>query len=341
MTRTIEGKRQRQKKTILLILGVLILSVVGYGAMLIYKANETINNTYVDLKRDGNKSELREEEVIFGKEPISILLLGVEKYSTDGKDGRADTQMVVTLNPDTNEMKMVTIPRDTRVMIDNAGEYTGIHKINSAYTYGSITGYGAAKLQIETIEKLLDVPIDRFIAIDFDGFREIVDAVGGVDIDIKKGFWEKNIFDDNKKIHFEQGMTHLNGEEALAFVRMRKRAVNATYTRDERQEQFLHALVDQAVSTKTILKVGKISEILGKHVESDLTAEEIYDLQRRYSKINRSSIQSLAIAGQDQRVNGGSYFIPTREGLEEVHEKLLESLGLDQDHDFETNADVR
>ncbi len=66
------------------------------------------------------------------KEPISILLLGVENYSTDGKDGRADTQIVVTLNPHNNQMQMVTIPRDTRVTIENAGKYTGVHKINAA-----------------------------------------------------------------------------------------------------------------------------------------------------------------------------------------------------------------
>ncbi|MCE5173503.1 LCP family protein [Paenibacillus profundus] len=123
----------------------------------------------------------------------------VPPTTTGGKDGRADTQIVMTLNPNTNEMTMVTIPRDTRVNIENTGDYSGIHKINAAYTYGSITDYGAEKLQVETIENLLNIPIDKFVAIDFDGFRDIIDVIGGVDIDIKEGFWKKTFITMTRK----------------------------------------------------------------------------------------------------------------------------------------------
>ncbi len=327
MERSKANKRKWPKRLLLLVLFLLLITS-AYGAFVFYKTKSALDHAQVDLNREGDKSKLREEAVKIGENPISILLLGVESYSTGGKDGRADTQIVMTLNPNTNEITMVTIPRDTRVYIDNAGDYSGTHKINAAYTYGSITGYGAEKLQIETVENLLNIPIDNFVAIDFDGFREIIDAIGGVDIDIKEGFWEKNIYNNNEKIYFTPGPDHLNGEEALAFVRMRMRDVNATYPRDERQRQFMESAIKQFISAGTIFKVDKITDILGENIETDLSAEEIYVLQKQYSKMNKSAIKTVEIPGQDQYINGGSFFIPEELGLEEVSQQLRESLEL-------------
>lgn len=203
-------------KITLIVIVILLLTITSYGAYAFVKFKHAYDSSKVDLKRDGNKSELREEDVSFTKDPISILLLGIENYSSKSKDGRADTQMVITLDPDTSEINLITVPRDAIVNIENAGEYTGIHKMNAAYNYGSITGYGAIKLQLETVEKFLNIPIDNFIAVNFDGFRDIVDALGGVTVDVKEDFWEDNIY-DKKRIDFHKGESHLNGEEALAF----------------------------------------------------------------------------------------------------------------------------
>ncbi|HWI48757.1 MAG TPA: LCP family protein, partial [Rummeliibacillus sp.] len=272
-SRTALKRRKNRNKFLKWIIAssiVLLLVGISYGAFAYFKVKSAFDNSKVSLERENNRSELRHEDVTFSKDPISILLLGIEDYSSKKKDGRADTQIVMTLDPNTKKINMVTIPRDTRVNIENAGEFTGIHKINSAYTYGDITGYGAAKLQVETVEKLLNIPIDHFIAVNFEAFRDIVDALGGVTIDIKEGFWEQNIY-NKKKINFKKGQAHLSGEEALAFVRMRKRNVEVTYPRDERQRQFLKATIDQAMTAGTIFKVGQLSDIFGKNIETDLT----------------------------------------------------------------------
>lgn len=332
------NSKKRIWKWIIICAVVIILGVASYGAYVFVKVKGALDDTTTDIGRKGDKSELREEAVTFGKDPISILLLGVEEYTSNNKNGRADTQIIMTLDPDKNSINMITIPRDTRVNIENAGEYTGIHKINAAYSYGSITEYGAVKLQMETIEKLLDIPIDYYMTVNFDGFRDIVDTLGGVTIDIKEPFWERNFY-TNEKIEFEQGEQHLSGEEALAFVRMRKRAVDATYSRDERQRQFLEAAVDQLVSAGTIFKVGKITDILGKNVKTDLTAGEIYDLQKRYLHSGGLSIQSLEIGGEDQTIDGSSYFIADEESLKEISQKMREVLKLPPSNEFTTNAD--
>ncbi|KOO51671.1 LCP family protein [Viridibacillus arvi] len=335
-------KREKSKKKLLKIVKIvsiyLFLAIISYGGFVFIKMKNAYDSSTVNLERTGDKSDLREDEVTFNENPISILLLGIEDYSSKKKDGRADTQMVITLDPSTNVINMVTVPRDTRVNIENAGEFSGIHKMNSAYTYGDITGYGAVKLQIETVEKFLNIPIDNFIAINFEGFRDIVDALGGVSIDIKTGFWEENIY-DGSKIDFNEGKSHLTGEESLAFVRMRKRAENAIYSREERQRQFLKATIDQAISAGTIFKIGQLTDILGKNVETNLSLKEIYALQKKYSKSSDLSIKTIAIKGTDRRVDGSFYYIPEEKSLKKVSKKLRNILQLNNEKNFITNAD--
>jgi len=335
-------RKNKKKKALKWIIGssiVLLLVTISYGAFAFFKVKSALDSSTVNLKRENNRSELREEDVTFSKDPVSILLLGIEDYSSKKKDGRADTQIVLTLDPNTKKINLVTIPRDTRVKIEHAGEYTGIHKINSAYTYGDITGYGAAKLQVETTEKLLNIPIDHFIAVNFEAFRDIVDALGGVNIDIKEGFWEKNIYNKNKKIIFKKGEAQLSGEEALAFVRMRKRSVDVTYSRDERQRQFLKATIDQAMTAGTILKVGQLSNILGKNIETDLSMNDLYSLQKQYSDLKSLSISSIEMRGVDKRVDNIDYYIPEKKSLYELSKTLRNVLKLDKSK-FVTNADI-
>lgn len=337
-TRSSKKAKPKNKvmKITLLVITILLLSVTSYGTYAFVKFKNAYDSSKVDLNREGNKSDLREEDVSYSKDPISILLLGIENYSSKTKDGRADTQMVITLDPDTSEINLITVPRDARVKIENAGEYTGIHKINAAYNYGSLTGYGAIKLQLETVEKFLNIPIDNFIAVNFDGFRDIVDALGGVTIDVKEDFWEDNFY-DKKRIEFHKGEAHLNGEEALAFVRMRKRAVNASYSREERQRQFLTATINQAKSTNTIFKIGQIADILGKNVETDLNSNEIYALQKQYLNSKNISTKTLEIKGEDQYIGTVSYFMPDMENLEKVSMELRKTLKVKEEK-FKTNA---
>ncbi|UFT99456.1 LCP family protein [Radiobacillus kanasensis] len=326
-----QQKKRKVKKGVLFTVLLILILILSFGGYLFYQAYDAAKESHQDLDREGNKSELREKAVTIGKDPISILLLGIENYSSNGKDGRADTQIVVTLNPDTDQMTMTTVPRDTMIELTAdqvTSEYAGTHRINASYTFGSITGYGGNKLAVKKVEELLDVPIDHYIAVDFKGFRDIVDALGGVTIDIKEPFWEKDIYNNNERIYFEQGEAHLSGAEALAFVRMRKRDVNASYSRDERQRQFISASIDEAVSAGTIFKVGEITDILGENVQTSLSPTEIYALQKAYSSMSSSKIKTFEIPGEDQIINDLYYFIPDEVGLKETTIKIKQALDL-------------
>lgn len=323
-------KKAKWKKRILFTLAFLALLILAGGGYIFFHAYQTAKQSHHELDRQEEHSALRESDVAIGKDPISIMLIGVENYASSNENGRADAQMIVTLNPHTEKMTITSIPRDTRVELssDGAGQYAGFDKINAAYTYASLTGYGGNKFTVETAENLLDIPIDEYATVNFDGFRDIVDALGGVNVDIKKGFWEKNIYNHDKPIYFEAGPSKLNGEEALAFVRMRKRAVNSEYSREERQQQFIESAVKQAVSVGTLLKISEISDILEENVETSLSPGEIYALERAYSSIDTSNIETFSMEGSDQMINGTSFFVPSDEGLTDISQKLKQELEL-------------
>lgn len=320
-------RRTRKRKKIFMFIMLIVFAIGGY---FVYQAYRAAHLAYEELGRPGEISEKRLASVAVGKDPVSILLLGVETYATEGENGRADTQIVVTLNPHTKKMTMTSIPRDTMVQLPatKAGQYAGTHKINATYTYGAITGYGANRLAVEAVENLLDIPIDEYITIGFDGFRNIINVLGGVTVDIKEAFWEKDIYHHNKRIYFNKGKTTLNGEEALAFVRMRKRAVNSIYPREERQRQLIRAAVDQAISAGTLFKIGQIADIIGKDIDTSLKPIEIYALQQTYASIDTNTIETIEIKGNNQLVNGSSYFIPSEGAIDNVTTKLKKQLVL-------------
>ncbi|KMM38448.1 LCP family protein [Guptibacillus hwajinpoensis] len=323
-------RRKKRKKKILIGTLSLLLLVLWGGSYLGFQVYDTAKESFSELKRDNDMSELRNKKVDIGNEPISILLLGIEDYSSDGKGGRADTQIVITLDPMSKKVTMISIPRDTKVQVpvEKVGsEYAGTHKINAAYTYGYLTNYGAKKLAVETVEDLLDIPIDKYVAVDFEGFHDIVDAIGGVEVDVKYPFWEKNYY-SNDRIYFDEGITEMNGEEALAFVRMRKRDVNTVYSREERQRQFIKSTVDEVKSGDTIFEINKISEVLKNSVETNFKPSEMFALQQEFPSLSSTAIQTKKIEGTTPKVPGPSYFIPNLNELEFLKKELKESLKL-------------
>ncbi len=183
---------------------------------------------YNGFTRD--KSKLRAEDVEITKTPFTVLIMGIEDYATDGQNGRTDSLMFATVDPKSKKVSLMSIPRDSRVTIAGKNRKD---KINAAHAYGG------ESMAIDTVENFLEVPVDHYVKIDFKGFKGIVDAVGGVTVDVPFDFWERSDTNYDKKIHFKQGKHDLNGEEALAYVRMRKQDPNGDYGRAARQRQVL------------------------------------------------------------------------------------------------------
>ncbi|KAB2860171.1 MAG: LytR family transcriptional regulator, partial [Exiguobacterium chiriqhucha] len=202
-------KKRPMWKIVLLVLGLVLLiggSAFGY---FVYKANETAENANSELTR-GDKSDRREETVDLTKDHFSVLLAGVDGGASL-EEGRTDSLMVATFNKESRQVTLVSIPRDSYVdIVTTDGEFKD--KINHAYAYGGID------TTIATVEKLFDIPIDYYATINFDGIEDLVDAVGGVEVDVLVPISGRA----TGNVELEPGVQTLDGKEALAYARMRK-----------------------------------------------------------------------------------------------------------------------
>ncbi|MCY7909072.1 LCP family protein [Bacillus inaquosorum] len=315
-----KSKRRKILKRIVLLFALALLVVVGLGGYKLYKTISAADDSYDALSR-GNKSNLRSEVVDMKKKPFSILFMGIEDYATKGQKGRSDSLIVVTLDPKNKTMKMLSIPRDTRVQLasDTTGSKT---KINAAYSKGG------KDETVETVENFLQIPIDKYVTVDFDGFKDVINEVGGIDVDVPFDFDEKSDVDESKRIYFKKGEMHLNGEEALAYARMRKQDKRGDFGRNDRQKQILNALIDRMSSASNIAKIDKIAEKASENVETNIRITEGLALQQIYSGFTSKKIDTLSITGSDLYLGPSNtyYFEPDATNLEKVRQTLQEHL---------------
>lgn len=290
------------------------LGIAGYATYLAYSTYEAANASYTTLER-GEKSVLREEVVTVSKDPISILLMGIENYSSEGV-GRTDSLLVATFNPYDQTMKLLSIPRDTQVQIPGESD---LDKINHAYAFGG------KDLTIETVENFLDIPIDYYATVNFKGFKDIIDEIGGVTVEVPFDFWEKSDI-NNKRIDFTKGTMTLDGEKALAYARMRKQDPRGDFGRNDRQKQIITAAINKILSPTNILKMDNIAMHIGDNVETNLKVSEALAMQSNFPDFNTSKIEQLAIKGEDLYLNGIYYFHPDDESLNELKKELKNHL---------------
>lgn len=319
-TRSGKNKRKKKKKVwkkIVLFFMLILLAIGVYAGYLFYETLKAANGSFSALDR-GDKSDLRDEAVTFGKEPVSILLLGVEDYASGGSGGRSDTIMVATFNPDLKTMKLLSIPRDTKVYIPSMDKYD---KINHSFNKGK-------ESTIETVEDFLDIPIDYYATVNFEGFKTIIDEIGGVDVEVPFDFWEYTDGWPREKVYFEKGPAHLDGTEALAYARMRKRDVNGDFGRNERQKQIISAMIDSIVSPKNLLKIDDIAKHASDNTETNIKVSEGISFITKFKSFNSDNIKSLTIdgTGGNDPSSGIYYYIPDEDSLEELKTELQNHL---------------
>ncbi|MBL4959508.1 LCP family protein [Bacillus velezensis] len=319
-----KSKRKIIFKRILLLLTLVLLVAAGFGGYKVYKTINAADNAYDALSR-GDKSKLRDKVINMKKKPFSILFMGIENYATSGKGGRSDSLIVVTLDPRNKTMKMLSIPRDTRVTL--AGDTTGKKsKINAAFAKGG------ADETVSTVEDLLDIPIDKYVTVDFNGFKDVIDEVGGVDVKVPFDFDEMSDVSKKKRIYFKKGNMHLNGEQALAYARMRKQDKRGDFGRNDRQKQILNALIDQMSRAGNIAKIDKIAETASNNVQTNIRITEGLALQQIYSGFTSKKIDTLTITGSDLYLGGTAttrgtyYFQPDPTNLEKIRQELQKHL---------------
>ena len=313
----VKKKRKRPILRRLLFLALLLfLCVGGYIGYVFYQTFAAANESYDDLGRE--KSRLRDYAVSISNDPVSILLLGVENYSSGGKGGRSDTLMVATFNPEDQKMKLLSIPRDTRVEIPGKG----LNKINHSFSKGG------KELTVETVEDFLNIPIDYYATVNFDGLKNIVDIVGGVTVDVPFDFTQNSDDPKAEKLEFFEGPMKLDGRYALAYARMRLQDPENDIGRNERQQQVVKAIIDKIASAGTLLKVDKLTNEVGKNVETNMRVTELLGFYQKYSGFNTENIETVKLEGVGEYINGTAYWIPEEESVEAVQDELRTHLGM-------------
>ncbi|PGB29518.1 LytR family transcriptional regulator [Bacillus toyonensis] len=306
-------KKKRRRKLFYFFIFAFLFGSVG---VYILNSYTSLMGMYSGFSRE--KSDLRTKDVEITKQPFTILIMGIEDYATDGQNGRTDSLMFATVNPKTQRISLMSIPRDSRVPIIGKDKED---KINAAHAYGG------EQMAIKTVEGFLKVPVDHYIKIDFQGFKGIVDAVGGVTVDVPFDFWERSDVDYYKKIQFKQGQQNLNGEEALAYVRMRKQDPNGDYGRAARQRQLLAAVAQKLNSASTVFKIKDLTTVVGKYIKTDIPISDGLALYNKLSGFDPSTIQTLKLEGEDKKIGGIYYFLPDPIGVETVRNEIEKELG--------------
>lgn len=291
--------------------GVFVLILVGvgiYGYLFYLSLNTTVNTMHQPLERE--LSEKRVEEILFeAKDPLSVLLLGVDER--EGDRGRSDTMIVLTVNPQLNSVKMLSIPRDTRTNIVGHGT---MDKINHAYAFGGV------EMSIATVEEFLDIPIDYFMQINMEGFMDIVDALGGVTV------YNDLDFTTNGS-EFPKGEITLDGEKALIFSRMRYEDPRGDFGRQYRQRQIIQAVMKEGASLSSLANYKEIFQVLEKNIRTNLTFQEMIDIQKNYkSAVNQ--LDQIQLPGSGDMINSIYYYIVPEEEQKRIQGELKQHLGL-------------
>ena len=293
--------RSRKRKKWPFIVGGIILFfilVVGGGAFFVWnQVGKVVESMNSPLERDNDPERQDEINRLYSdSDAVNILLLGVDER--DGDVGRWDTMILLSLNPRTDSMLMLSIPRDTYVNIPDRG----MDKINHAYAFGEAaqTG-GGTELSVETVEEAFDLPIHSYVRVNMEGFQQGIDALGGVTVQNSTAFSQDGH-------DFSEGNLTLNGEEALSYIRMRKEDSRGDMGRNERQRNVIVAAMDEAASFSSITKAGNILDILGNNVQTDLDMKRLQTLFTDYSG-TRNNVETMEIEGDGQTIGGVWYYV--------------------------------
>lgn len=271
-----------------------------------------------------------------GTERVNILLMGVDARGLEkGEVPRSDTMLVASLDPVAKQIHLFSIMRDTYIKIPEHGS----DRINAAITYGPNTAMAA-------VSELLGIPIQYYVYTDFQGFIELVDAVGGVDFYVEKDMRYTSKADNHEyDINLKEGQQHLDGNAALQYVRFRYDAMS-DFTRTERQRNFLKAVAEKLKSTTSIMKLPSILEKINPYIDTNLTVNDMWKLATvGYDSSMASSEQIPPMELLEEKRVGGAQVLGVRdedklkEYVQEVFEKALQPAVDETAPDDETDSD--
>ncbi|USS87858.1 LCP family protein [Fructilactobacillus hinvesii] len=290
----------------LLILG---LAIIAFAFFQYQRVSSTLNSTY-----SGGKNSRNVSKIIKQRKPFTVLLMGTDTGELGRTDkGRTDSMILATVNPNTKQTTFTSIPRDTKVVVP--GDSQPYEKINAAYTIGG------ADTATEVVHKFFNVPVDFYAVVNMKGIKQMVNAVGGVDI-------TPNLTFDYEGISVKKGKTeHMNGQTALQYSRMRYQDPLGDYGRQIRQRQVLNAILQKGLTIGNVGRYGEILKSLKGNLQTNLTFDDMVTIAGSYKDATKNLTQT-ALQCDNATVDGLSYQVaPNKEQLK-VSNEIRKSLEL-------------
>ncbi|MFR4650917.1 MAG: LCP family protein [Phascolarctobacterium sp.] len=255
----------------------------------------------------------------------NIVVLGVDERAAEHDVGRSDTLFVVMFDTDKKAASLLSVPRDTRVHIQGHGW----DKINHAYAYGG------RELTQKTVEELLGLKINNYIMVDFKGFKGLVDAIGGVDINVEKDMYYYDEW-DGFKIDLHKGMQHMDGETAIQYVRYRDE--EGDIGRIRRQQHFLMAVYDRITSADMLLHIPGLAKQLTSMVKTDMPISDMIELGRvLHSMVKEKGLAMATVPGTPKYIDGISYWLPD---ITDLREQMVKMQGAQMTERYQSAAEL-
>lgn len=300
-------KSGRGKKIALGVIAAVLVAVVGGGtafAFYIDSINKQLNTgTKTEDEISAISDALTTPAVSNFTEPFYMMLIGSDRREGDDSMGaRSDTNIVVRVDPVNNQVTLVSIPRDTKIEIEGHGT----NKFNAAYSFGGAAG------TIEEASKLLDVDIAHYAEVNFEEMVALIDAVGGVDIDVDQRIDDTDADNttDNpngKRIIIEPGMQHMDGETALVYSRSRA-FPDGDFTRTQHQRTLIMALVDKVLALP-VTELPGVIQAAAKCVTTDFSVNDIIGLAQQFKDEGDLIIYSGMVPSTTAMIGEISYVI--------------------------------
>ncbi len=234
----------------------------------------------------------------------NILVLGIDTGEPYNRRPRSDTVMIYSLQPCKSRIVEVSVPRDSRVEVPGHG----LMNINRAFEIG-----GAA-LSKQTIEKLFDIRIDRVVVVDFAGFAKLINAIGGITLNVEQDFNEKYAVETP----IPTGRTTLNGQQALVYVRARRSDIE----RVQRQQEFVKALYEQVKAKKAYLTLANFILDNPDVILTNFSASEILSMAQNAETYSHYKLETIFLRGKATSIDGLSTWILNKEDIQNVHVML-------------------
>jgi len=292
-------------KKVIAVICIIVSILLFAGGIAVLSDNARSRKPEAEAKEEpGQVERISAGEPEARKEPVNLLVAGVDDEGT-----RADVIMLFNYNPELGRINILSIPRDTRIKVRNR-----IGKINA------LLGMGGETMLVKAIEQITGLPVKYYIVLDFEGFREIIDTLGGVEVDVPMDMVYRDPV-QGLYINLKKGRQVLDGRKAEQFVRYRKGNKpgqgyeDGDIGRSRAQQQFVRELISQKLNVKYLSKARDIFLILSKHMKTNIKLSDLIYYLKDLQKIDSDGVMTFTAPGDSKLIKKVWYFICDQDEL--------------------------